>query len=47
MFAGVVVVCRDVLFQEARKWYDGEVLAASKDEFFDTELITNPETSRS
>ena len=38
-FSGVVAVCRDAMFNEARRWYDGEVMAASKDEFFDTELI--------
>ena len=38
-FAGVVAVCRDALFNEARRWYDGRELAASKDEFYDAELI--------
>ena len=38
-FAGVVSVCRDAMFSEARRWYDGEVLAVSKDEFYDAELI--------
>jgi len=32
-------VCREALFNQARRWYDSEELAASKDEFFDAELI--------
>ena len=38
-FSTVVAVCRDALYNEARRWYDREELAKSKDEFFDTELI--------
>ena len=38
-FSAVVSVCRDALFSEARRWCDREALAASKDEFFDAELI--------
>ena len=38
-FSAVVSVCRDALFSEARRWYDREALATSKDEFFDAELI--------
>ena len=38
-FAGMVAVCRDAMFNEARRWFDSSELAASKDEFFDVELI--------
>ena len=38
-FSAVVTVCREALFNQARRWYDSEELAASKDEFFDAELI--------
>ena len=38
-FSGVVAVCRKALFSEARRWLDGKELAASKDEFYDAELI--------
>ena len=38
-FSGVVEVCRQALFNEARRWYDGRELAASEDEFYDAGLI--------
>lgn len=38
-FPAVVSVCRDALFSEARRWCDSEVLAGSRNEFFDAELI--------